>query len=83
MTSCFIQTEEAGEAAMNLDQKLKKIDYSYMEKLEVERVMPYKSMEEKLLKFKRELEAKYKEDLESEIRRLRDFEISKMRMDEA
>ena len=38
-----------------------------MEKLEVERVMPYKSMEEKLLKHKRELENKYKEDLESEI----------------
>ena len=62
---------------------MKKIDYTLMEKLEVERVMPYKSMEEKLVKFKRELEMKYKEDLESEIRRLKDFEVSKMRMEEA
>ena len=68
---------------MSLDQKLKKIDYSYMEKLDVERVMPYKSMEEKLLKHKRELELKYKEDLESEIRRLKEFEVSKMRIEEA
>lgn len=68
---------------MNLDQKLKKIDFAYQEKLEVERVMPYKSMEEKLLKYKREIEAKYKEDLESEVRRLKEFEVSKMRMEEA
>ena len=63
---------------------MKKIDYSYMEKVEVnKRVAPYKSLEEKLLKYKKESDAKYKEDLEGEIRRLRDFELSKMRMEEA
>jgi hypothetical protein len=54
-----------------------------MEKLDIERVMPFKSMEEKMIKYKRELDQKYKEDLESEIRRLKDFEISKIRMEEA
>jgi len=68
---------------MNLDQKLRKIDYSYMDKLELEKIMPYKALEERMLKFKRECEAKYKEDLESEIKRLKDFELSKMRMEEA
>jgi len=54
-----------------------------MDKLELEKIMPYKALEERMLKFKRECEAKYKEDLESEIKRLKDFELSKMRMEEA
>jgi hypothetical protein len=83
VVNCSIQTEEAGEAAMDLDQKLRRIDYSYMEKVEVERVMPFKSLEERMLKYKRECDTKYKEDLESEIKRLKEFELSKLRMEEA
>ena len=83
VTDISCQTEEAGEHGMNLDQKLRKLDYQYMEKLEVERVMPFKTLEERMLKYKRECDAKYKEDLESEIRRLKDFELSKLRMEEA
>ena len=83
VSSCYIQTEEAGEHSMTLDQKLKRLDYNHLEKLELERVMPFKSMEEKLVKHKKELETKYKADLESEIRRLKEFELSKMRIEEA
>jgi hypothetical protein len=54
-----------------------------MDKLEVERVMPFKSLEERMVRYKREMELKYKDDLESEIRRLKEFEISKIRMEEA
>ena len=68
---------------MNLDQKLKKIDYSYMEKVSFEKSLPFKSLEERMLKYKRECDAKYKEDLQNEIRRLKDFELSKLRMEEA
>lgn len=77
------QTEEAGESAMNLDQKLRKLDYAFMEKMDVERVMPFKTLEERMMKYKRECDTKYKEDLESEIRRLKEFEVSKLRMEEA
>jgi hypothetical protein len=62
---------------------LRKIDYSYMEKIEVERVLPFKSLEERMVKYKRECEAKYSEDLDNEIRRLKEFEMSKIRMEEA
>lgn len=68
---------------MNLDQKLRKLDYAFMEKMDVERVMPFKTLEERMMKYKRECDAKYKEDLESEIRRLKEFEVSKLRMEEA
>lgn len=36
-----------------------------------------------MLKQRAELEARYKTDLDSEIRRLREFETSKIRMEEA
>lgn len=45
--------------------------------------MPFKTMEERMLKFKRDLEQKYRDDLESEVRRLKEFEMSKMRIEEA
>lgn len=53
-----------------------------MEKVEVERIMPFKSLEERMLKYKRECEEKFKEDLESEIRRLKEFELSKLKIEE-
>jgi hypothetical protein len=83
MTSCFVQTEDIGEAQMSLDEKLRKIDFNYMEKSEVERMMPFKTLEERMVKFKRECEQQYRNDLEGEIRRLKEFEMSKIRMDEA
>jgi len=52
MVSCYIQTEEAGEEAMSLDQKLRKIDYNFMEKAELERLMPFKTLEERMIKYK-------------------------------
>jgi hypothetical protein len=30
--SCYVQTEEAGQDSLSLDEKLRKIDYNYMEK---------------------------------------------------
>jgi hypothetical protein len=44
--------------------------------------MPYKTLEERMVKYKRELEAKYAADLESEVRRLKEFEASRIRIEE-
>ena len=51
--------------------------------MDVERIMPFKSLEERMLKYKRECDQKYREDLDGEIRRLKEFELSKIRMEEA
>jgi oral-facial-digital syndrome 1 protein len=48
-----------------------------------ERLMPFKTLEERMMKYKKELEAKYANDLESEVRRLKEFEMSKLRIEEA
>ncbi len=79
----FMQTEEIGEASMTLEQKLKKIDINLMDRQETERLIPFKTLEERMIKYKREIEQKARDDLESEIRRLREFELSKLRIEEA
>lgn len=83
VSSASCQTEDMGSEHMSLDQKLRNIDYGLMERVQVERAMPYKTLEERMMKYKREMDAKYQDDLQREIQRLRDFEVSKLRMDEA
>ena len=68
---------------MSLEQKLRNIDYGLMERVQVERAMPFKAMEEKMMKYKRECDSKYQDDLQREIQRLKEFEVSKIRMEEA
>jgi hypothetical protein len=72
-----------GAENLSLDQKLRNIDYGLMERVQIERAMPFKALEERMLKYKRECDAKYQADLEKEVQRLRDFEVSKIRMEEA
>jgi hypothetical protein len=51
-TSSYAQTEECGSESLSLDQKLKRVDYNYLEKMDMERAAPFKSLEERMLKFK-------------------------------
>ena len=83
VASVECQTEDFGSEHMSLDQKLKNIDYGLMERVQIERAMPFKTLEERMMKYKREMEAKYQDDLSREVQRLRDFEVSKIRMEEA
>lgn len=83
VTNAECQTEDFGSEHMSLDQKLKNIDYGLMERVQIERALPFKTLEERMSKYKREMDAKYQDDLQREIQRLRDFEVSKIRMEEA
>ena len=49
----------------------------------MERAAPYKNLEARILKVRDELEQRYKNDLANEITRLREFEVSRIRMEEA
>ena len=49
----------------------------------MERTAPYKNLEARILKVRDELEQRYKNDLANEITRLREFEVSRIRMEEA
>ena len=83
LSNAECQTEDFGSEHMSLDQKLKNIDYGLMERVQVERAMPFKTLEERMMKYKREMDNKYQDDLQREMQRLRDFEVSKIRMEEA
>lgn len=83
LVSSYCQTEDVGAEGLSLDQKLRNIDYGLMDRVQAERAMPFKTLEERMMKYKREADAKYKSDLEKEIARLRDFEVSKIKMEEA
>ena len=49
----------------------------------MDRAAPYKNLEARILKVRDELEQRYKNDLANEITRLREFEVSRIRMEEA
>lgn len=55
----FCQTEDIGDAALSLDQKMRSIDLNYMNKVSVEKSMPYKTLEERMMKYKHECDLKY------------------------
>ena len=54
-----------------------------MDKVDVERAVPFKQLEERMLKYKNQCDLQYKTDLANEVRRLKEFELSKLRMEEA
>jgi len=77
------QTEDMGSQGLSLEQKLRNIDHGLMDRVASERAAPFKSLEERMVKYKREMDDKFKQDLDKEIARLREFEVSKIRMEEA
>ena len=81
--SSACQTEDATLDQLSLEQKLRRIDSTMKDSQESERLMPFKTLEERMIKYKKELEAKYANDLETEVRRLKEFEMSKLRIEEA
>ena len=45
---------EGGTESFTVDQKLKLIDDKFQERMAAERLVPFKTMEERMLKYKRE-----------------------------
>ena len=68
---------------LTLDEKLRRIDHNFLEAKDMERAAPFKSLEQRMLKYKQECELRYQTDLQNEIRRLKEFEVSRIRIEEA
>lgn len=64
-SSILIQTDS--EPVLEVEDKLKLIDVKYLSKFDIERLMPSKVMEERSLKFQKELEARLKNEMQSEV----------------
>ena len=82
-SSSYTQTEDVGSEMLSLDEKLRRIDQNFLEAKDMERAAPFKSLEQRMLKYKQECEARFAGDLEREVRRLKEFEVSRIRIEEA
>ena len=82
-TSSYCQTEDFNSDMLTLDEKLRRIDHNHLEKVGIERAAPFKSLEQRMLKYKQECEARFANDLQTEVRRLKEFEVSRIRIEEA
>ena len=82
-SSSYTQTEDVNSEMLSLDEKLRRIDSNFLEQKDMERAAPFKSLEQRMIKYKQECEARYAADLQTEIRRLKEFEVSRIRIEEA
>ena len=51
-TSSSCQTEDITSDMLTLDEKLRRIDHNFLEAKDMERAAPFKSMEQRMLKYK-------------------------------
>ena len=58
---------EGGTESFTVDQKLKLIDNKFQERMAAERLVPFKTMEERMLKYKRECDERVWREVEAEI----------------
>ena len=75
------QTELNGE--MSIDQRLKEIDFAMRDSLAAEKLMPYKVLEERMVKYKRECDERMRKEIEAQVKRVRELEVAQIRIEEA
>ena len=62
-SSSYTQTEDVNSEMLSLDEKLRRIDSNFLEQKDMERAAPFKSLEQRMIKYKQECEARYAADL--------------------
>ena len=82
LVTCSVQTDQS-EEGLSLDEKLKRLDLKFMEATTAERVMPYKVLEERMLKYKREWDERVRKEIQAEVAKVREIEIAHVRLEEA
>lgn len=71
-----------GEEGLTLDEKLRKMDLKFADRLVSERMMPFKTMEERMLKYKREVDERARAEIAAEIANIREIEVAAVRLEE-
>lgn len=76
-----IQTD-MGEEGLSLDEKLRKMDLKFADRLVSERMMPFKTMEERMVKYKREVDERARAEIAAETANIREIEVAAVRLEE-
>ena len=64
-----VQTD-MGSESLTIDEKLRAIDNSYKDRIAQERLMPFKTLEERMVQYKRECDDRVKREIEAEVNRV-------------
>ena len=66
---CSVQTETAGPGVRELlDNQIRELQTSYLSRREAERLLPSKTIEERMIAYQRDCEARMRQELESQVR---------------
>jgi hypothetical protein len=68
---------------INSDQQVRELHLSYTTRRETERLLPNKTIEERMIAFQRECEDRFRKDYESQLNQVRSMEMSRIRSEEA
>ena len=79
--ACSTQTDDMTQG-MSLDQKLQRLDYIQGEVNAAERLAPFKTLEERMLKYRRECDARVRQEVQAEVARIREIEVANVRLEE-
>lgn len=85
MDTC-VQTESVSGGSMipameSLDDHLRSLRKSYVERIEAEKSNPIRTIDERMIQFERECEAKYHRELNMAVQEVREREISKLHLE--
>jgi hypothetical protein len=85
MDTC-VQTETGSggstiPAMESLDDHLRSLRKSYVERLEAEKSNPIRTIDERMIQFERECEAKYRRELDMAVQEVREREMSKLHLE--
>lgn len=79
MTTCT-QTDVSGPGVREaLETQMKDIRVSYLHRREAERLLPTKTIEERMIAYQRECEERFRKDLDFQVQHIREVEIGKVR----
>jgi hypothetical protein len=66
-----------------IDQQVRELHLSYTTRRETERLLPNKTIEERMISFQRECEDRFRKEYESQVSQIRSVEMSRVRAEEA
>lgn len=80
---CEVECQtDMGEAGLTLDEKLRRMELKFSDKLAAERMMPFKTMEERMVKYKREVDDRARAEVAAEVASIREVEVAAARLEE-
>eukprot|EP00899_Mesostigma_viride_P026478 jgi/Mesvir1/7014/Mv09146-RA.1 len=80
MVQSATQTSSFGD---DIGGTLREVENLFLEKVEAERLLPYRTLEERMVKYRKECDDRAREEIAVQVARVRQFEVGSVKMEEA